>query len=407
MKHLIIGASAAGIAAARKIRALRPEDEITVIAKDDAVHSRCMLHHYIGGRKSAEEINFAGPGFFEKNRVKFIAGEEVTAVLPDEKAVLCAKSGKVAYDRLLVATGARYFIPPVPGFREGKNVYGLRDLGDARKISEAAKHAKECVIVGSGLVGLDAAYALTERGVKCRIVEMENRLCPLQLDATAAAPYKALFEKAGCEFYFSKKASSAELDGTGRVTAVALDDGTRLPADFLVVSAGVRPNIEFLEGSGIALDHRIVTDSHMRTAKEDIYAAGDAAGLSGIWPNAAMQGEIAAKNMCGEEAEYTDRYAMKNTMNFFGLATLSLGPNKEQEGDDVFTAESRSGYAKAIMRDGALVHLTIQGDIGNTGFWQEIVKRGINPLTPGKPLAALSYADFWHYDAANGKYEWE
>lgn len=407
MKHLIIGCSAAGIAAARKIRALRPDDEITVVAKDDAPHSRCMLHHFIGGHKSAEDINFAGADFFDKNRVEFIAGEEITKVLPDEKAVVGAKSGKIHYDRLLITTGARYFIPPVPGFREGKNVYGMRDLSDARKISEAAQKAKQCVIVGSGLVGLDAAYALAERGIKCRIVEMENRLCPLQLDETAAAPYKALFEKAGCEFYLSKKASAAELDENGNVTAVTLDDGTRLPADFLVVSAGVRPNIEFLEGSGIELDRRIVTDGQMRTSAADVYAAGDAAGLSGIWPNAALQGEIAAKNMCGVEAEYTDRYAMKNTMNFFGLTTLSLGPTAAKEGDEVLTAESRSGYAKAIIRGDALVHLTIQGDIGNTGFWQEIVKRGINPRTPGKSLAELSYADFWKYDETNGKYAWE
>lgn len=407
MKHLIIGASAAGIAAARKIRALRPDDEITIVAKEGAPHSRCMLHHFIGGHKSAEDINFAGADFFDKNRVEFIAGEEITKVLPDEKAAAGAKSGKIFYDRLLITTGARYFIPPVPGFREGKNVFGLRDLDDARKISEAAQKAKECVIVGSGLVGLDAAYALAERGVKCRIVEMENRLCPLQLDETAAAPYKALFEKAGCEFYLSKKASAAELDEEGNVKAVTLDDGTRLPADFLVVSAGVRPNIEFLEGSGIELDRRIVTDEHMRTSVPNVYAAGDAAGLSGIWPNAALQGEIAAKNMCGVEAEYTDRYAMKNTMNFFGLTTLSLGPTAAKEGDEVLTAESRSGYAKAIIRGGKLVHLTIQGDIGNTGFWQEIVKRGIDPRTPGKPLAALSYADFWKYDEASGKYAWD
>ncbi len=407
MKHLIIGCSAAGIAAARKIRALRPDDEITVAAKDSAPHSRCMLHHFIGGRKSAEEINFAGADFFSKNRVKFIANEEITKVLPEEKAVIGAKSGKIRYDRLLIATGARYFIPPVPGFREGKNVCGLRDLSDARKINEAAKNAKECVIVGSGLVGLDAACALSERGIKCRIVEMEDRLCPLQLDAAAAAPYKALFEKAGCEFYFSKKASAAALDENGNVEAVMLDDGTRLPADFLVVSAGVRPNIEFLEGSGIELDRRIVTDSHMRTNAADIYAAGDAAGLSGIWPNAALQGETAAKNMCGAEAEYSDRYAMKNTMNFFGLTTLSLGPNAAKEGDEILISESRSGYARAILRGGALVHLTIQGDIGNTGFWQEIIKRGVHPRTPGKRLADLSYADFWRYDETNGKYEWE
>ena len=122
MRHLIIGASAAGIAAAKKIREMRANDGITVIAKDAKVHSRCMLHHFLGGRKSAEEINFAGADFFERNNIRFIAEEEITAVCPRENCVIGARSGKLPYDVLLITTGARFFIPPIPGFREAKNV---------------------------------------------------------------------------------------------------------------------------------------------------------------------------------------------------------------------------------------------------------------------------------------------
>lgn len=407
MKHLIIGASAAGIAAARKIRELRPADEITVVAKDDAVHSRCMLHHFLGGRKSAAEINFAGADFFEKNDIRFLAAEEITAVLPQENCAVGVKSGKLPYDTLLIATGARFFIPPIPGFREAKNVYGLRDLEDARKIEAAARSARECVIVGSGLVGLDAAYALCERGIKCRIVEMEDRACPLQLDETAAAPYQRLFEEAGCEFFFAKRASGSEVDDGGSMRAVLLESGERLPADFVIVTVGVRPNIEFLAGSGVVTDRCVKVDDYMRTNVENIWAAGDVAGLSGIWPNAALQGETAARNICGGAVKYSDRYAMKNTMNFFGLTTLSLGPNAAEAGDEVLVSEWRRGYTKAIIRSGRLVHLTIQGDISNTGFWQELVKRGVKVKDADKPLHRLSYADFWRYDEAGGEYEWE
>ena len=405
MKHLIIGASAAGIAAARKIRELRPDDEITIAAKDSRVHSRCMLHHFISGRKSADDINFAGLDFFDKYNVKFIPREEIVSVHPDGNYVIGKNSGRIDYDDLLITTGARYFIPPIPGFREAKNVFGLRDLSDAEKISAAAEGAKECVIVGSGLVGLDAANALCERGVKCHIVEMENRLSPLQLDKTAAAPYQSLFERAGCDFWLSKRAAGMELDASGNARAVLLESGEKLPCDFVVVTAGVRPNVEFLEGSGVTVD-RCVKVEYMRTNVKNIWAAGDVAGLSGIWPNAALQGETAAKNICGESVPYTDRYAMKNTMNFYGLTTLSLGPNSVEPGDEVVANEWRAGYMKAIIRGGRVVHLTLQGDISNTGIWQEIVKRGVMPSCGEWKLQRLCWADFWGYDEKSGEYAW-
>ena len=406
MKHLIIGASAAGIAAARKLRELKPHDEITVAARESRVHSRCMLHLFISGKKSADDINFAGTDFFEKYNIKFLAEEDILSVQPDEKFVTGARAGRIDYDCLLLTTGARYFIPPIQGFREAVNVYGLRDLSDAEEIKRAAKSASSCVIIGSGLVGLDAAQALCERGVKCCVVEMENRLSPLQLDKTAAAPYQKLFEKAGCEFRLSAKAAGMELDGSGHARAVLLDTGERLPCDFVVVAAGVRPNIELLDGSGIETNRCIVVNEYMRTNKPGVWAAGDAAGLSGIWPNAALQGETAAKNMCGIETKYTDRYAMKNTMNFYGLTTLSIGPISVEPGDNVIENEWRSGYTKAIIRGGKLVHLTLQGDISNTGFWQELVKRGIEIRGGEWDFLRLRYADFWGYDEKSGEYSW-
>ena len=258
--------------------------------------------------------------------MEFIAGEEITKVLPAEKAVFGAKSGRIFYDRLLITTGARYSSRPCRASERVKTSTACATWTTRAKSARRRKNAKECVIVGSGLVGLDAAYALAERGIKCRIVEMENRLCPLQLDETAAAPYKALFEKAGCEFYLSKKASAAELDADGNVTAVTLDDGTRLPADFLVVSAGVRPNIEFLEGSGIALDRRIVTDEHMRTSVPDVTPRATPLASPEYGPTPRSRAKSPRKTCAASKPEYTDRYAMKNTMNFFGLTTLSLGP---------------------------------------------------------------------------------
>ena len=407
MRHLIIGASAAGIAAARKIRSLRPEDEITVVAKDTRVHSRCMLHHFLSGHKTADDINFAGADFFEKNRVRFLSDEEVTSISPDDRCVVTKKSGKLSWDALLIATGAHCFIPPVPGFREaeGKNLFGLRSLCDAEAIDAAAHGAKECVVVGSGLVGLDAAYALSERGVKCHIVEMESRVCPLQLDERAGEPYKKLFEEAGCTFHLGKKAVTAELDAEGRARTLCLESGERLPADFIIVTAGVRPNVEFL-GDSVTVDRFVKVDDLLRTSADEVWAAGDVTGLSGIWPAAALQGETAARNMCGESVPYADRYAMKNTMNLFGLVTLSLGKNVPEPGDTVIVKDWRTGYVKVILRDGRVTHITLQGDISHSGIWQELIKRGVPVADVKKPVDRLTWADFWNVDDATGRYVW-
>ncbi len=406
MRYVIIGASAAGLTAAKTLRQWEPDGEITVISIDTKVHSRCMLHLYLSGERTAEEINFVPESFFTANRIKWLAGEEVVKVDTQENQVWLACGAFVPYDRLLIATGAQYVIPPIPGFREGKNVFGLRDLSDAEKISAQAAPGKTCVIVGSGLVGLDAANALCARGMTCSIVEMADRLSPLQLDDKAAKPYQALFEKAGCTFYLSEKAAAANLNEAGEVTSVSLASGKELPCDFLVVAAGVRPRIGFLEGSGIATDRAVQVDDCLRTSVPNVWAAGDVAGISGIWPNAMEQGEVAAKNMCGVEVPYDNRYGIKNTMNFYGLTTLSLGVNTPQEGDQVFTQESKDNYRRVVLRDDVVTHVLFQGEIGNTGFWQELVKHQV-PLTGiRKSVFDLSYADFYRFDPKHGLYQW-
>ncbi len=406
MRHIIIGASAAGISAAKTIRQWEPADEVTVISVDERVHSRCMLHKFLSHERTAEGINFVPEDFFEKNGIRWVKGERVNRVDTGAKQVHLECGAFLPYDRLLIATGAHFVIPPLPNFREAKNVFGLRDLSDAEKIDAAAAEGKRCVIVGSGLVGLDAANALCERGVACSVVEMADRISPLQLDTTAAAAYQTLFEKAGCTFYLAEKASGSEMDGEGNITSISLASGVTLPCDFVVVAAGVRPSVEFLEGSGIEVERGVKVDEYLHTSVPDVWAAGDVAGITGIWPNAMQQGETAAKNMCGASVPYEDRYGMKNTMNFYGLTTLSLGINTPAEGDEVLLRESKSGYQRFILHDGVVTHVLIQGDISNTGFWQELVKRKIPVGDLGKSVFDLSYADFYRYDKAHASFEW-
>lgn len=405
MKHVIIGASAAGLNAAKTIRELKPQDEIVVISIDTKVHSRCMLHKFLSGERTVESLDFMPENFFAANNITWMSGRKVEKVDTKANALTLDDKSVVNYDKLLIATGASFVIPPIGALKTASNVYGFRDLCDAELLDKVAKKGATCVAVGSGLVGLDAAHALCERGVKCSIVEMENRISPLQLDETAAKPYQALFEKAGCTFYLSEKAAGTK-EENGKITALQLASGKELPCDFVLVSAGVRPNIAFLEGSGIETERAIKVDECLRTNIENVWAAGDVAGITGVWPNAVHQGKTAAQNMCGNKTPYEDRYGMKNTMNFYGLTTLSLGSNRPVEGEEVLVKESATSYKKLIIRDGKIGYVLMQGDISNTGFWQEIVKRQIPVSGIKKSLFDLSYADFFNVEEKTGLYKW-
>ena len=186
-KYIIIGAGPAGIMAAERIRAMESDAEITMISVDEHVHSRCMLHKYLGHERDVKGINFVPEDFFEKNQIRWVKGEKVTRVNPEEKTVEMECEAVLPYDKLLIATGAAFFIPPIENFREASNVYGFRDFSDAEAMDRAVEGKKRVFIVGSGLVGLDAASALCERGYEVSIAEMAPRVMPLQTDEYAAS----------------------------------------------------------------------------------------------------------------------------------------------------------------------------------------------------------------------------
>jgi NAD(P)H-nitrite reductase large subunit len=248
----------------------------------------------------------------------------------------------------------------------------------------------------------------------------------INLDPHAAEPYQRYFEKQGAVFHLGRKVvntRSTVTDGgnSGSVTcinALELDTGELIPCDMVVMAVGVRPATGFLTDSGVKVERSIVVDDHLMTNVPGVYAAGDVAGLSGIWPNAQKQGETAAKNICGWNLVYDDRFAIKNTVNFGGLVTMSIGALAPQEGDTVLIREDRHGYQKLILRDGengsVPVGVVLQGDISGKGFWQYLIKNRIPIAKPGSNINTnlfvkspwkVSYADFYGLEE-NGEYKW-
>ena len=405
MKYVIIGIGAAGMTAARTLRELAPQDEIVMLSVDEKPHSRCMLHKYLSHERDADGLNFVPEDFFTENNIWQIPGQRVTKLDTRAKKVYYGTEGYACdYDKLLIATGAESFIPPVGDLRTAPNVFGLRHLSDAKAIDEKARTAKKVVIIGSGLVGLDAAYGLLEQKKEITVVEMAERILPIQLDEKGAAEYQKRFEKAGCRFCLGRKGADTVTNEKGEITHVVLDNGEKLECDMVIVAAGVRSAVAGFEDSGLVIDRGIKVNDYMQTSEQDVYAAGDVTGLSGIWPNAQKQGRIAAQNMVlGNKFMYVDRFAAKNTINFFGLVSLCVGALNPEEGDQVIARESRDQYERAIFRNHRLVGFLQQGDISHDGIYQYLIKNGIDLAGREEEIFSLSFADFYNVKE-NGEY---
>jgi NAD(P)H-nitrite reductase large subunit len=425
MKHLIIGAGAAGIAALRAILKEKPEDTVTVVSEDREVYSRCMLHKYIAGERDAESLNFINDDVLSNPRVQWIKGKTITRLDGATKTVYgggeaAASEAIASGDSILIATGANSVTPPIGDLRTAKNAFGLRHLADARAIAEAAKAAKNIAVIGAGLVGLDAVSGLLEQGEKLglarkiTVIEMAPTTLAINLDAHAAESYQRLFEQHGVVFHLGRKVVNTKSAPTGssadsgvNICALEMDSGVTVPCDLVVMAVGVRPAAAWLEGSGVELTERraVKVDDYLATSIPGVYAAGDAAGLSGIWPNAVQQGDIAGQNMCGVAWKYDDRFALKNTVNFFGLLSLSVGAINPQEGDETLVKEDRQNYRKLILRKGVPMGVVLQGEIGGSGFWQYLIKNQIPIGNLGKPVWKVNYTDFFGtWD--NGEYKW-
>ncbi|MCL2496831.1 MAG: NAD(P)/FAD-dependent oxidoreductase, partial [Clostridiales bacterium] len=224
MKHVIIGAGAAGITAAKTIRKLQPLDEIVLISEDKHITSRCLLHKYVSGERDVDKLSFVPPNFFDDNRIEWQSGARVTGIDTVAQIIYCGDAN-TSYDKLLIATGAEGVFPPIAALSTAANVFGFRHFSDAQAIRQAALLARRIVVTGAGLAGLDAAYALLRMKKDVTVVESFPHIMALNLDKRAAEAYQDRFETAGCKFCFGRKVTDASLSNTGNIVQVVLDDG--------------------------------------------------------------------------------------------------------------------------------------------------------------------------------------
>ena len=398
MRYIVVGASAAGISGAKTLRELDKEAEIILVSKDDYVYSRCILHHYLDGRRTIEDLDFTPRKFFDLYNIKWMKGIEVIGIKPKEHKLTLDNGEELSYDKVLLATGSSSFIPPVPGLREGNNVVGLRNLDDAIKIKDVAEKCKNVVILGAGLVGVDALAGLVDYDIKLTMVEMGDRILPLQLDNYAAKVYQDMLTDKGVDLKLGVRAEQLVLDNDNNPVELLLNTGEKIPCDLVIACTGVRSNVGFLKDSGIETDKfGLIINEKGETDTKDVYGAGDITGRNPIRPTAVKEGIIAANNMYGKELYMTDFFGSKNTMNFLGLATMSLGVvvKPDDSYEEVIDCDGKD-YKKVIYKDGKIYGAIIQGDLSYAGVLTQLIKEKIDVSKVKKPLFDIDYADFFN-----------
>ena len=378
--YVILGNGAAGLNAAKAIRERDKTGSITMISGEEyRTYNRPMLTKSLMADLEIDQIQVEAEKWYEDNRIFQVLGRKVVSVDTKEKEVLLSDGIKLKYTKLIYALGSECFIPPIPG-HEKAQVAAIRTLEDTRRISAMLPDTKQAVVIGGGVLGLEAAWELKKAGCAVTVLELAPMLMGRQLDANAGDMLKYIAECAGIQIHTGVQI--AEITGEDRVTGVKLGTGEVIPAQLVIVSCGVRANTAVAKEMGIEVDRAIVVDSRMQTSLPDVYACGDCAQFEGvnyaIWPQAVEQGKVAGANAAGDAAEYTQVPA---ALSFHGMNTalFAAGDNGKNPNLLYKTVEvqdkSKKQYEKLTFLNGKLCGVILIGDVSKMGKMTELLEK--------------------------------
>lgn len=366
MRYVIIGNGVAGTTAAARVRDRDASGEILIVSDEThPFYSRIRLVDYLAGETQEGDLIIRKEGWYEDKGITLRLGCEVREIVPLTKSIILADGRGEAYDKLLVATGSTPFMPPLEG-SEKKGVFTLKTIEDARLINEYLSDKEEVIVLGGGVLGIEAGNSLRKRGKRVAIVEFFPRLLPRQMDAEGSEILKATLERMGLTFHLGTTAK--EVVGGNRVEGLLLQDGRLIRADSLLVSAGIRPRTTLLGSCGIKLGKGVPVDDRMETEIPDIYAAGDLIEhrgvFYGIWSAAEKQGEVAGIDMAGGDATYEGTIP-SNILKVAGVDLFSAGDiDAEGRMDCMVIKDPEKGvYRKLVVKNGRLAGCILCGDV--------------------------------------------
>ncbi|MGM0366451.1 MAG: NAD(P)/FAD-dependent oxidoreductase [Actinomycetota bacterium] len=400
--YLIIGNSAAGIGAAESIRAVDKAGTVVMITWEEFTnYSKPLITYYLAGKIPLERVYYRSAEFYEKNAIELVTGTKITGIDTKKREAYCSRGNIFSYRKLLIASGGEPIIPPIEVSGGGRldrqmgsigGVFTLTTIGDACSIRDYINKSRieEVTVLGGGLIGLKAAEACYELGLRVNMIELSDRILPATFDRRASEIMEArIGEKAG-RIYTSNTIKKI-LKKDGSVKKLVLADGTEIDCSLLIVAVGVRPNTSFI-GSEIAADKGIKVGRGMETTAADVFAAGDAASTMdilgkkdaniAIWPLAVVQGRVAGANMAGSKQEYGGGFFM-NSVQLMGIPSISMGLSGVPEGEGEFEVLSQvdpasHSYRKVVISNNRIVGLIMLGNIERAGIYAGLIKNSID-----------------------------
>ena len=380
-KLVVIGNGMAPGRALEKLFEAAPDAyEVTIFNAEPRVnYDRIMLSPLLSGEKSFEQIVIHGDGWYVKHGVTLHKGVTVTAIDRATKTVTSARGLTVPYDKLLIATGSLPIIIPVPGHKLA-GVLTYRDLDDVQAMLLAAKSGGLAVVIGGGLLGLEAAVGLKEQGMDVVVLHLMPTLMERQLDPASGHLLQRAIEARGIRVI--TKANTKAILGEKKVEAVVLEDGTRLPADLVVMAVGIKPNAQIAKDAGLEVNRGIVVDATMRASDPDVFAVGECAETHGqvfglVAPLYEMASVIASQLAGDATATFTPN-AVATKLKVTGINLFSAGDfadAKDRE-EIVLRDAARGIYKRLVLKDNRIIGTVMYGDTSDSAWFFDLLRNG-------------------------------
>lgn len=388
-KYVVIGASAAGLAAAEQIRKTDKNGEITVLTNEAYLpYSRPSISYYLKGVVKESDMFLRKPSFYKSNKISVLINSKVSSIDRENKKVKAGRK-EYSYDKLCICTGSKPFIPPMKNVEGKSNALTFLDLAATKEVKKAADENTKAVVIGAGLIGMKAAEGLSKICKSVDVVELAPRILPSILDAKSSKNVKKYIEEKGnIKFHLENTVVQAKSKGK-RITSVILKSGKELKCDLLILAVGVRPETELAENAGLEVNRGIVTNpSTMQTSDENIYAAGDCTvsvdmldgskKIIALWPNAVQQGTAAGSQMAGGDIAIDGTYSV-NAIDFYGLRICTCGLINAQ-GDNYSDKIKTDGdeYKRLIFEGSKLVGYVLINSSTNAGIYTSLISNKID-----------------------------
>lgn len=412
MRIIIIGNSAAGLSALEAFRKIDQMSSVTVISKETGrPYSRVLLPYFLRGRIPYSNLYIRDEDYYEDYNAECIQGK-VVKVDPKRQLVILENGRALGYDMLLIATGSSPISLPIPGLK-GEGIYNLWSLDDAEALKPYFDKGGRVAVIGSGFVSLQAAWAALYRGLSVCVVEIMPRILPRVVDDHCAQILTNKMRELGVDVRTGTITEKVERAENGSFI-LHLRGGETIGADFIIVGAGVRPNIDFLSDTGIEVDQGILVNNQMETNIPGIYAAGDVAQVPSVleekrvihalWPTAVKSGRIAGINMAGEKAIYGGSLNM-NVTQMFDITVASMGNFMEGDGLETWSDDDTPDdqYLKILLRNGVPVGAVSAGSselVSTLGLLQPLISEKIHVGShPGKLKSIVAQNLVRHHQA--------